>query len=522
MVQCVKVDPELNSCPLFSKRRAGVLCHVTSLPNNLDYGDLGEDAYKFIDFLASCGFTVWQVLPLGPTHPDLCPYQSLSAHAGNPQLINLEWLLEKGWLSKNQLHEKINITWTHRIRCLQHAYLQFKKNASNHETLKFNTFIERHNYWLDKYAIYMVLHDKFSEQSWTAWPKAYRVCEPNKFESFCKTNESEIEAIKFQQFIFFSQWKELKQYANEKGILIIGDMPIFVAHDSVDVWANREFFALDSKGHAKFVAGVPPDFFSKTGQRWGNPHYQWQQLEKDGFSWWIDRIRTQAELYDAVRIDHFRGLVKYWEIPANEKTAIKGKWVTAPGEKLLQVLTQNYPNLCLIAEDLGTITTDVLELRDEFALPGMNILQFAFDGSSDNPYLPQNHQKNSLVYTATHDNDTTLSWYESLSTETKKYVRHCINHESEHMPWPMIKTTLDSIANLAMFPMQDLLGLGKGNRMNAPGTIEGNWQWRFDWCQIDTDLIEKLSNLLKIYKRNENNQTTSYSCTQTMQPVSNG
>lgn len=512
----------MSSSPLLSKRRAGVLCHISSLPNRLDFGDLGKDAYKFVDFLASSGFTVWQILPLGPTHPDLCPYQSLSAHAGNPQLISIEWLLDKGWLSKNELQENFNTTWNHRLRCLQRAYENFKKARIIIETLKFKTFIKRHNFWLEKYAVYMVLHEKFEELSWTAWPEAYRDCKSSELQSFNKTNQSAIEAIKFQQFIFFRQWQELKHYANKKGVLLIGDIPIFVAHDSAEVWANRKYFSLDSAGYPRFVAGVPPDYFSTTGQRWGNPHYQWQQLEKDGFSWWVDRIKTQAELYDAIRIDHFRGLVEYWEIPANEETAVNGRWVAAPGKKLLQVLTQKFPNLCLIAEDLGTITPDVIELRDDFSLPGMNILQFAFDGSSDNPYLPENHKQNSAVYTATHDNDTTLAWYESLSTETQQYIWHNINHENEKMPWPMIYATLDSVANLAILPMQDLLGLGIGNRMNTPGTTEDNWQWRFDWDQIDVNLSAKLSNLLEKYKRIPVHKTATYSCNQTIQPVSNG
>jgi len=491
----------LSSSLPISKRRTGVLCHITSISHRLAFGDLGKDTYKFIDFLSSGGFTVWQVLPLGPTHPDLCPYQSLSAHAGNPQLINLEWLVDKGWLSKDELNESFNSSWIHRLRCLQCAYKKYKKAANHSETLLFNTFIEKHDFWLDKYAIYMVLRENYAEQSWTEWPKEYRDYKSSELKLFSKNNHLAIEAIKFQQYIFFSQWQEIKKYANKKGILIIGDMPIFVAHDSAEVWANRKYFTLDAAGHPNFVAGVPPDYFSPTGQRWGNPHYQWQQLEQDGFSWWINRIRTQAELYDAIRIDHFRGLVEYWEIPSNEETAVNGRWVAAPGEKLLEVLTYTFPNLCLIAEDLGTITPNVLELRDTFALPGMNVLQFAFDGSSDNPYLPQNHKQNSVVYTATHDNDTTLSWYESLDTKTQHYVKQCINYESENMPWPMIHAALDSIANLAIIPMQDLLSLGKGYRMNTPGTVEGNWQWRFEWNEIDKKLLTKIYELIKLSER---------------------
>lgn len=507
--------------PLISRRRAGVLCHLTSLPDNLDHGDIGINAYKFVDFLSSSGFTVWQILPLGPTHPDLCPYQSLSIHAGNPRLINLKWLCDKGWLSIDELHENHKTALAHRLQCTQRAYIRFKTDANNHEKLKFQSFIKKNNYWLKKYALYMALREKFEDQSWITWPKPYRDCKSTALLAFNRKNQSSINAIQFQQYIFFTQWAELKQYANDNGVLMIGDMPLFMAHDSAEVWANRKYFALDDTGQPTFVAGVPPDYFSQTGQRWGNPHYQWQKLEEDGFSWWIDRIRTQCELYDAIRIDHFRGLVKYWEIPASETTAENGRWVATPGRHLLQVLTQRFPNLCLIAEDLGTITPDVLELRNEFALPGMNVLQFAFDGSQENPYLPQNHKQNSLVYTATHDNDTTLGWYESLSAETQQYVKKCINYETEHMPWPMIHAALDSVANLAILPMQDLLGLGKEYRMNTPGTIEGNWRWHFKWNQIDEHLPTKLADLLKKYKRSDVTENELYSCNQTMQPVSN-
>ena len=491
----------MNSNLLFSIRRAGVLCHITSIPNLLSYGDFGKNAFKFIDFLSASGFTIWQVLPLGPTHPDLCPYQSLSAHAGNPKLINLQWLFDKGWLSKDALYKNTDSANAHHLKCLHNAYISFCKKATQGENLKFQEFKDNHNFWLNEYAEFIVIRDKFKELPWTNWPQAYRDRSESELLSFRETNSAAIDKIKFQQYIFFNQWNELKQYANNKGISIIGDIPIFVAHDSAEVWANREYFTLDHTGHPTFVSGVPPDYFSPTGQRWGNPHYQWQQLEADNFGWWVNRIYTQAELYDAIRIDHFRGLYKYWEIPAEEETAINGRWVAAPGKQLLLILTQKFPNLNLIAEDLGTITADVIELRDEFALPGMNILQFAFDGSSENPYLPQNHKKNSITYTGTHDNDTTVSWYESLSEESQEYIKKCINHETENMPWPMINSALSSVSNLAIIPMQDLLGLGHGCRMNTPGTIEGNWQWQFEWYQVDNELSKKLKKLLEKYGR---------------------
>lgn len=486
---------------LFSKRRAGILCHITSIPNTSKYGNFGKNAYKFVDFLSSSGFTVWQVLPMGPTHPDLCPYQSLSAHAGNPQLINLHWLFNKGWLRKNILNKNADNAHDHQLQCLHSAYLEFCEKATKDENLQFQEFKNNHNFWLKEYAEYMVLRDYFKEQPWTNWPKAYRDRNDSDLNLFNENNSRAIESIKFQQYIFFNQWNELKKYANSKGLLIIGDIPNFVAHDSAEVWANRKYFALDSTGHPTFVAGVPPDYFSPTGQRWGNPNYRWKKLETDDFTWWINRIYTQAELYDAIRIDHFRGLSKYWEIPANEETAINGRWVTAPGKQLLLKLTQKFPKLFLIAEDLGTITPDVIELRDEFKLPGMNILQFAFDGSAENPYLPKNHKKNSITYTGTHDNDTTVSWYESLSEETQEYIKKCINYETENMPWPIIYSALRSVSYLTIIPMQDLLCLGHGSRMNTPGTVEGNWQWQFEWNQVENGLSKKVKKLLEKYDR---------------------
>ena len=511
----------LSNNPLMSKRRAGVLCHLTSLPGNLKFGDIGKDAYKFINFLSNCGFSVWQILPLGPTHADLSPYLSLSAHAGNPQLINLEWLCERGWLRVDELYEHNNSDWSHRMQILQLAYTRFIKNVDKDVALKFQLFLNKHHYWLEKFSLFMALRENFESQPWMKWPQPYRDRDPATLKSFCRNNPSAVHIFQFQQFVFFTQWYELKRYANDKGIFIIGDMPIFVAQDSAEVWSNRKYFALDKTGYPKFVAGVPPDFFSKTGQRWGNPHYRWEKLEEENFSWWVDRIRTSCELYDAIRIDHFRGLVSYWEIPAKEETAVNGRWVTAPGRQLLNVLTNTFPNLCLIAEDLGTITPDVLKLRDEFALPGMNVLQFAFDGSDQNPYLPQNHLQNSLVYTATHDNYTTLGWYETLTDEIKQYIRQCINHEEESMPWPIINAALESKSQLAIIPMQDILCLGKGNRMNTPGTCEGNWQWRFEWNQIDANLQIKYENLLEKYNRTKFIKNKAYSSSHTMQPVSN-
>jgi 4-alpha-glucanotransferase len=504
---------------LMSQRRAGVLLHITSLPGPHAFGDISKYAYEFIDQLSAAGFSVWQILPLGPTHEDLCPYQSLSAHAGNPQLINLEWLVEKGWLNSDKASVDLANDRRVRLNCIESAFYNFKKLSNNEQAIKFREFIEENNYWLESYALYMVLRQEFENNSWVHWPQGYRDLDENLLNQFKASHSEKIEAILFQQYIFFQQWDELKSYANGKGVLIIGDMPIFVSHDSADVWANRKYFSVGLDGTAEFVAGVPPDYFSEFGQRWGNPHYQWDEIKKDDFRWWIERIQTQTKLYDAIRIDHFRGLVQYWEIPASEENAVNGRWVDAPGRELLQKLHQCFPEFSLIAEDLGTITPDVIHLRDEFSLPGMLILQFAFSGDSDNPYLPVNHTKNSLVYTATHDNDTTVSWYENLSSETKRYVDECIGASSSTMPWALIQTAFDSIANLAIIPMQDLLSLGQGQRMNTPGTIEGNWQWRLTDDQFNVEVISKVVPLLVNSGRVL--ATENYDSTQVMQPNSN-
>lgn len=502
-----------------SHRRAGVLLHITSLPGPYTYGDISNYAYEFVDQLYAAGFSVWQILPLGPTHEDLCPYQSLSAHAGNSQLINLEWLVKKGWLTRDKLNSVGNIDNQSRIECIQYAYKQFTLIEDSKEKESFQHFISNNHYWLTSYALFMVLRDKFDNKSWVDWPQAYRDADEDLLKEFKCQHEEKISMIFFQQYVFFQQWAELKAYAKHKGICIIGDMPIFVALDSAEVWANRDYFAINEQGMADFVAGVPPDYFSEFGQRWGNPHYQWNKIEEDNFNWWVERMHTQSMLYDGVRIDHFRGLAQYWEIPASEENAVNGRWVDAPGEKLLRKLTECFPHLTLIAEDLGTITPDVIKLRDEFSLPGMLILQFAFSGDDNNPYLPVNHTENSLVYTATHDNDTTVSWYEALSPETKSYISKCLGREPVDMPWTLIESAFDSIAKLAIIPMQDLLSLGHGYRMNTPGTTQGNWQWRLKEGQFNYEIVSKTMSMLENSNRISN--SSDYDSSQTIQPNSN-
>lgn len=493
---------------MMSKRRAGILCHITSLPNDsfsgdINYGNFGANAYKFVDFLSSCGFSVWQILPIGPTHSDNSPYLSLSAHAGNTKLIDLDWLTKKGLLrGLDPIEERKNYSHFHET-CLKVAYEKFLHEKDSSIAQDFHHFKKKHSYWLKDFSLFMALRHEFKFQSWINWPDKYRCYNNNNVESlFSKEFKHKIAEIEFQQFIFFAQWKELKDYASNKGIYIMGDMPIFVSHDSADVWSNKEYFTLDDYGEPKFVAGVPPDYFSETGQRWGNPHYQWEKLENDDFKWWVDRLQTQSELFDALRIDHFPGLYRYWEIPSSETTAINGRWVNVPGDKLLSLLTNVFPNLELIAEDLGTIIPEITHLRDKFSLPGMLVMQFAFDGNEDNPYLPKHHIKNSVVYTATHDNDTTLGWYMSLPDEIRNYVDTCLGYPSEAMPWPIIHSALASPANLAIIPMQDILGLDSKSRMNTPSTTKNNWKWQFSWHQVENPLLEKYKSLLEIYDRN--------------------
>ncbi|WP_198262637.1 4-alpha-glucanotransferase [sulfur-oxidizing endosymbiont of Gigantopelta aegis] len=483
------------SAPL-DTRRSGVLLHLTSLPGPYGQGVIGEDAYRFVDFLKATGFTVWQTLPLGPTHGDGSPYQSLSVHAGNPHFIDLQWLVERGWLAEYDLHHCFtDAPYTSkygRSKCISIAFNHFHKQLESEtdkseESQHFYRFIQEQAFWLDDFALYCALKNEQQQKSWVDWPDTLKNREAEALNEARIRLKAQVLSYQFEQFLFFSQWASLKNYANEQGIYLFGDLPIFVAHDSADVWAQRQFFKLNEQGHSDVVAGVPPDYFSATGQRWGNPHYHWENIEKTNFSWWQARIQTQKSLFDLVRIDHFRGFEASWEIPAEEETAINGRWVKSPGEKLLTALYQAYPDLALVAEDLGIITDEVNELREKFNLPGMKILQFAFSGESSNPYLPHNHQLNSVVYTGTHDNDTTQAWLNTLNDDEKHYLQQYFNFPYEQLNQVLMNTAMASVAKLAIIPMQDLMGLAEGERMNTPGTTEGNWQWQFSWAQLDEE-----------------------------------
>jgi 4-alpha-glucanotransferase len=389
----------------------------------------------------------------------------------------------------------------YRLDRLTQAHTTFMRRASESEIQAFEAFINAQAHWLEDYALYRALRREFSGQAWFQWPAPLRDREPEALAAARARLIDEIAHVCFEQFVFERQWQALRAHAHERDLLLFGDMPIFVAHDSVDVWAQRDYFMLDADGQPTVVAGVPPDYFSAQGQRWGNPLYRWKRMQTDGFRWWIARMTTEFRRFDLLRVDHFRGFEACWEIPAADETAVNGRWVRVPGEALFESLLRHFGSLPLVAEDLGMITPEVLALRDKYELPGMEILQFAFDSGADNPYLPHNHRKMGVVYTGTHDNDTTLAWFENLPAERQLRVVEYLGYPHEPMPWPLVRAALASVSQLAIVPMQDILALGRGQRMNTPGTNGGNWSWRFRWEQIAPDLGERLLRMAQLYGR---------------------
>jgi len=485
--------------PTLDRRRAGLLLHPTSLPGGPGNGDFGPDAYHFVDFMAAAGFTVWQTLPMGPTHEDRSPYQCLSVHAGSPLLISLDLLRQWGWLEgEGTLVEDFAL---YRHARLVSAHRGFRERASDAEKAEYRRFILDHAYWLADYALFMAIKRETAGKPWWLWPEPLRDRVATSLEAARERLADTIEQVRFEQFLFFKQWREIKLYANQRGIQLFGDLPIFVAHDSADVWAHREYFKLDERGQPTVVAGVPPDYFSATGQRWGNPLYRWELMAEDGYAWWRERMHTQIQLFDLVRIDHFRGFEAYWEVPAHENTAMNGRWVKAPGDSLFKTLLKEFHPLPVVAEDLGLITEEVTALREKYRLPGMKILQFAFDGNPHNPYLPHKQEKNSVVYTGTHDNNTTVGWYEDLPADVQNRVHEYFGFPSDVMPWPLVRSAFGSVAKLAIVPMQDLLELDGSHRMNTPGTSAGNWRWRFTWKQVPEGLAQRLRGMIWLYGR---------------------
>jgi 4-alpha-glucanotransferase len=490
------------SASLLDSRRAGVLLHISSLPSPYGAGDLGHAAHRFVEFLAAAGFSVWQTLPLGPTHADLSPYNATSVHAGNPRLISLDWLHDRDLLQGQEL-ERLRAGDLGRSETLAHAARRFAGQRAADAGLQadFGAFCQQHGHWLEDYALFTAIREARLGAGWVHWPQPLRDRDARALGQARLELHERIDALRFEQYVFARQWSALRDYAAAHGVTMFGDMPIFVAHDSADVWASPRQFRLDAEGMPQCVTGVPPDYFSAEGQRWGNPHYHWEAMARDGFSWWRRRIASERQRFDLLRIDHFRGFEACWEIPHDSATAIGGHWAPAPGAALLAALQAESGSGTLVAENLGVITPEVECLRREFGLPGMLILQFAFDGDAVNPYLPHNHEPLNVVYTGTHDNDTTLGWFEQLDEATRHHVTAYLGQPGEPMPWPLLRAAFASVARLAVVPMQDILALDGRHRMNRPGLADGNWRWQFDATQIDPGLAQRLRLMIESYGR---------------------
>lgn len=498
------------------QRAAGILLHPTSLPGPFGIGDIGPAAFRWVDFLAETGCGLWQVLPLGPTGYGDSPYQCLSAFAGNPYLISPEVLLAEDLLHSDDLvdHPEFPdkevdfgelIPW--KLGVLDRSYLRFKNQASSALKKQYDSFIQSNEDWLEDFALFMAIKEAYGGGSWVDWPRPLRERQPIALQ---EAREKYIEAInrqKYRQFIFFRQWSSLRAYTESKGILIIGDIPIFVAHDSAEVWASPDLFYLDSDGNPTVVAGVPPDYFSETGQLWGNPLYRWDIQSANAYQWWLNRLRAVLTLVDIVRLDHFRGFAGYWEVPAEEKTAEKGRWVPGPGANFFQTVRDRLGDLPIIAEDLGYITPDVIDIRDRFNLPGMKIIQFAFTGDPEEPFLPHNHIKNCVVYTGTHDNDTSKGWYLRVSEDEREFCRRYLNSDGNEIAWDIIRAAWSSVAIFALAPMQDFLELGNEARMNYPGNLGGNWTWRLGGEELTPTLEARIKEINYLYGRLNNEQT---------------
>jgi 4-alpha-glucanotransferase len=493
-------------------RASGILLHPTSLPSRFGIGELGSEAYRFIDFLVESSQHLWQILPLGPTGYGNSPYASFSAIAGNPLLISLEQLQEQGLLTEEDFAtlpefpvDQVDFDQVSKTKMplLQKACENFKAHASLVQQKEFQVFCETKAHWLDDYTLFMALREAHEGTSWHTWERNISKSHPEVLDEWRQKLEGEVFFHKFLQFEFFRQWSNLKEYANSQGIQIIGDIPIYVAHDSADVWAHPGIFCLDEQtAEPSLMAGVPPDYFSETGQLWGNPVYKWDKLQEDNFGWWVQRFESLLEYVDIIRIDHFRGFEAYWAVPQGETTAINGSWVKAPGEEFFQVLNDKLGKLPIMAEDLGTITPEVHALRDRFEIPGMKVLQFAFGGGQDNPYLPFCYERDFVVYTGTHDNNTTIGWFNQNSDHEKENVLRylgCIS--SEGVNWDLIRLALSSVANQAIIPLQDILSLGAEAQMNFPSKAEGNWGWRYRPGALTEEIRDRLKTLTHTYGR---------------------
>lgn len=509
-------------------RASGILLHPTSLPGPFGIGDLGPAAYAFADFLHDSGQSLWQVLPLGPTGYGGSPYASYSAFAGNTLLIGPEQLVSEGLLGRSDLpspsaispfSEQVDFAQVETVKSalLRQSFERYKhavRDDSGSSDLRndFEDFVRENSVWLEDYALFRALKDVREGRAWNEWEPELAQRRPAALARAREQLSDEIEAEKFYQFLFFRQWFSLKAYCNERGIKLVGDLPIFVAGDSADVWTRPEEFKLDAAGQPLVVAGVPPDYFSTTGQFWGNPLYNWERMRAGGFAWWIERVRAVLKVVDIVRIDHFRGFAASWEIPAGDTTAERGEWVETPGRELFCAMRKEFGDLPIIAEDLGVITPDVVFLRDEFGFPGMRVLQFGFGSDSKNPDLPDNYIPNVVAYTGTHDNDTTVGWFRSVagedSTRTAAQIKSertfCLEYlesDGKEIHWDFIHAVLASVANTAIIPLQDVLGLGSEARMNLPNSTEGNWIWRYPEGALTDDIRTRLRKLTEAYGR---------------------
>lgn len=497
------------------RRECGILLHPTSLPSKYGIGDLGKEAYRFIDFLYKSRQKLWQILPLNPVGYGYSPYQSPSAFAGNPLLISIDKLVEERLLESKDLRnlppfDNEKVLYNEVILFKETLYKKAFKNFKGQEkSTDYDIFLKNNYYWLFDFALFTALKKHFQKPNWNCWEDKIVKRDPQTLNYYNQLLEEEIKYQYFLQYIFYKQWSELKRYANDKGIKIIGDLPIYVSHDSSDTWSNPHLFQLDEEGNPLVVAGVPPDYFSETGQLWGNPIYDWNVMEEEDFKWWRERVNNLFKLVDIIRIDHFRGFEAYWEIPAGEKTAVNGRWVKAPGYKLFSTLKKYFNSLPVIAEDLGVITPEVEELKKEFNFPGMKVMQFAFESCKYEEFAPEYHEKNLVVYTGTHDNNTILGWFKNISQNNSKVLQVINNYyhldtapvNNDEICWRFIETAYKSNANTVIIPLQDVLCLGRKARMNTPGTLKGNWQWRYSSEMLKENFEDKLSFIADIYNR---------------------
>ena len=494
------------------ERSSGILFHPTSLPGKYGIGTLGKEAYAFIDFLKKSRQKLWQIFPLGPTGYGDSPYQSFSSFAGNPYLIDFDLLIEAHLLSEEDLRDVFfgdneeyidyGAIYNQKYPLLRKAYENFK-SSDNHEMKENLEHFKRENAsWLNDYSLYISLKNHFNGLPWNEWAHDIKNREHGAMEHYRNELADDIEYHNFIQFLFFKQWGDVKRYANENGIKIIGDIPIFVAADSSDAWANPEIFLFDEERKPVKVAGVPPDYFSATGQLWGNPLYNWQKLKETNYSWWVERVRANLSTCDIIRIDHFRGFEAYWAVPYGDDTAINGQWELGPGIDLFNAIKSQLGELPIIAEDLGLMTQGVIDLREATGFPGMKILGFAFDSGEENDYLPHTYTKNCVVYTGTHDNDTLIGWFQKAKEEDRQFARDYLNSRSDdEIHWDAIRGAWSSVASMAISPVQDFLGLGSEARINTPGIAAGNWQWRLRHGVLTDELAERIAKLTRVYSR---------------------